>query len=107
MTLYAPHYRRTAHGLFTALPDLPAGWLWIQSPNSWLIARKPDGKEFYVDFHAGGQFTLSLRGTATLWDWIRTGGELKRGAMFCDRRHQHLSADFRNLKPNTPIAELS
>ncbi len=107
MTKHSPHYRSNAHGLFTALPDLPAGWLWIQSPHSWLIARNQDGREFFVEFHAGGHFTLSLRAVAGWWDWVRTWGELKRGATYCDRRYQHLSSDFRNAKPNTPIAEIS
>lgn len=102
-----PHRSTAAHGLFTALPDLPRGWFWIQSPHDWLIARAPDGKEFFVDLHADGKFTLSLRATAGWWDWLRTFGALKVGDLYVDRGFQYLSTDFEKPMPNTPFVSLS
>lgn len=95
-TRFEPSRQRAGFGIYTALPDLPKGWIWMQSPHSWLIARSPDGRrDYYVDFHPDGQFTLSRRARATWWDYVRTLGELTPGSEYMDTRERIHSGELK------------
>jgi hypothetical protein len=91
---YAPHYSRAGHGIYTRLPDLPAGWEWVQSPHLWLIARDPFGREYFTEFLPENRFILTRRSRAKFWDWVRTFGAVNPGQEYMDQREQIESAQL-------------
>lgn len=93
---YQPSRTRAGFGIYTALPDLPEGWLWMQSPHQWLIVRSPDGRrDYFVDFHPEGRFTLTRRSRASRWDYVRTLGKLTPGEEYYDTRERIHSQDLK------------
>lgn len=44
------------YGVTDAKPILPEGLQYIEEPQSWLLAKSPDGKHYYVS--STGLFTL-------------------------------------------------
>lgn len=85
-----PESRNIGFGIYSKLPDLPEGWVWIMRPADFLQARDKFGQIWYADFTPTGHILFTLQRVATIIDWVMTLGRLRPGDKFMDRRFTYL-----------------